>query len=67
MAKNDLKVGDIVELVDAQDMPWPEHVGKRGVVHQLPTSADDPNMIVSFDDPDFSGVSTRVSHFRKVE
>ena len=62
-------VGDIVELVAAPDMPWPQAAGKRGVVHYVPPAedTDDPNIIVLFDDPAFSGVTTRRAHFRKVE
>lgn len=65
--------GDIVELVAAPDsddpMPWPQYAGKRGVVHYVPPAedTDDPNMIVLFDDPAFPGVTTRRTHFRKVE
>lgn len=73
MADESLKVGDIVELVDPDgDMPWPDHLGKRGVVHWLPDPNDPAHaghagVIVTFDDPDFTGVSTPQRHVRKVE
>lgn len=69
MADEDFQVGDIVELVASDDMPWPLAAGKRGVVHYVPPAedTDDPNMIVLFDDPVFPGCTTRRTHFRKVQ
>lgn len=65
-------VGDIVEMVDAPDFPsdWRQHLGKRGVVAWVPDAQEDPeypNIIVTFEDPAFTGCTTRASHFRKVE
>lgn len=64
-----LAVGDAVELVTADDMPWPHLDGRRGVVHHYSGHEGDPNLTVIFtpDDPYFPGVVTRASHFRKVE
>lgn len=74
--ENEFKVGDRVEVLpdiaDTPGHPFAVYVGQQGTVHWVP-DADDPNhdghqgIIVLFDNPEFPGLSSPKSHFRKVE